>query len=129
MNEINGYLVGVRGDLYEGAVNEDGERPTEEVFYVLLEDADGNRWRSARCWTTEAHWQQTWVDGVLHVAAAELALCHARVVEKVLAEGKVDPRISTKWRLTDPMYGSLAYEQYGQANEVRREREEARMGR
>lgn len=130
MENIRGYLVGVRSDLYEGAMTEDGERPTEESFYVLIEDAEeGHRWRSNRVWTTEAYWQRTYVDGCWHIAAEELARCHARVVEKVLAEGKVNPRNSMKWRQTDPVYGSKAYVDYGQADEVMWERKEAEMGR
>lgn len=124
------YHVGVMSRLYEGALTEDGERGTEEVFHVLIEDVEeGHRWLSKKCWTTEAHWQRTYVDGRWHGAAEDLALRHASIVERVLAEGKVDPRKSPKWSRTSPCYGSKAYEAYGQAEEVMWEKKEAEMGR
>jgi len=44
------FHVSVRSDLYEGEMTEDGERRTEESFYIIVEDLDGQTPRSCRCW-------------------------------------------------------------------------------
>jgi hypothetical protein len=79
--------------------------------YVVAEDADGNR---RRLHVATRRWQ----DEALAPAEKLAAALNAR-----LARGKLPVRFDA-WREARPCYGSRAYEAYGAADDIERERNE-----
>lgn len=110
------WEAAVASDVFEGPINEDGERPECLVYYVVLTDERGNRYSSARTWCSMHRNQRA--------EAERGAEQHLRRVRAALAKGAT-PVNNYKWERTRPMYGSEAYEAYGQAEEVALEKKEA----
>lgn len=106
-------------DLKKYGVTEDGEDYIGDCYYVGLEDKYGNRWRHSY-----AH------DGVIVVSDEDgIGFCDnrerarddcRRFIDKIQCAGEVDLQY---WIEDRPVYGSLAYEQYGQDDDIAWERE------
>lgn len=108
--------IGVVSDIYEAGRTEDGEAFTAEVYRVVAEDRDGNRWvhqsRFAGCKVIfhEEEGYNAFRDIRPQALAAAEALC-----AKVKAARAINLQY---WSEDRPAYGSKAYEAYGQANDV-----------
>ena len=89
----------VRSSVYEGVVNEDGERGDSLAFYVVVEGENGERFASHRTFTTEAFRRDD------AEARAERFLL---TVADALRKG-ADPSRSSKWHRIEAMYGSAAW--------------------
>jgi hypothetical protein len=101
MNSLsNGYGAEVSSRLVDGGFSEDGEQVYNELFHLWVINDIGDRWESYRTFET--------------LAEAEAYL--PRVTAAL--EAGADPRESTKWFLTHPVYASEAYVTYGEAEEV-----------
>lgn len=98
----------INSDVFEGAVNEDGETPDELNFYVICENHRGDRFRSHASFATSD------MDKEIAERKVQALL---RQVNMALHMG-ADPSISPKWSRTRPCYASEAYAKYGQAEEV-----------
>jgi hypothetical protein len=102
----------VGSDLYLAGRTEDGQDFTAELYYVMAEDASGNRWRHETNFPgADAQRDE---DGYWHFGDVREAA--QRAAEQLLARieragGQLD---LTHWREARPAYGSAAYVQYGQ---------------
>jgi len=103
----------VVSDLYVAGRREDGTDFIAEQYYVVAEDARGNRWSHNAVFNgcrvecdDEDYYQQYFID------IREEA--HARA-DKLLARIRIAPSIDMEcWEAIRPAYGSLAYQEYGQ---------------
>jgi hypothetical protein len=96
-------------DLVEGPMNEDGERPILEVYYVTVTNERGDRYASKKSSRDQAE-----IEKLLGQ------------VEKGFAAG-LSPVNSAKWYRSRPVYGSEAYVAYGAAEEVAAEKKADEM--
>jgi hypothetical protein len=94
----------VQSRVYEGRINEDGERPDQLVYYVVCENDRGERFASHLSFRTEGP-GDLWMRPE---EAERLATSLCAKVTAALAKGS-DPSTSSKWGRTDPCYGSEAY--------------------
>lgn len=102
---------GVASDLYLAGRTEDGHDFTAELYYVVAEDARGNRWRHETNFPgADAQRDE---DGFWHFGdVRETAQKRAeRLLARVERVGQINP---AHWRDMRPAYGSAAYVQYGQ---------------
>jgi len=119
---IEQFDIGIAPELYVAGHKDDGDIYTAARYVLVLEDSLGNRWRHPKHFNgcvpqeyddEEGHgiwFEDTRVEA--H-AAAERLLARIRVA------GQVD---LDNWIESDPAYGSVAYQQYGEADQVARER-------
>ena len=95
------WVVAVAVEYVHGPLNEDGERPVLDNYYCVAENARGDRYRTVFGWTTE-----------------EEALRFAERANWWVAHKGASPKGSDKWHATHPRYGSTAYQDYGQYEEL-----------
>jgi hypothetical protein len=107
----------VCSDLYVAGRTEDGEDYTAEVYFVVAEDARGNRWRHHASFPgagtpeyDEEGFGPYFAD-VRESAKAEADKLLARIVA---AGGRID---LAHWSEDRPAYGSAAYQAYGAFND------------
>lgn len=117
MKTMTSWEVYVRSDVYAGAVNEDGETPDQLCFYIICENAFGDRYRSKMSFTTEDFGDFRMVGARKYFAAEWKAEQFLLTVQDGIKKGG-DPVTSAKWFRTNPNYNSEAYAAYGQAAEV-----------
>ena len=98
------WIAFVQSRVYEGKINEDGERPDQLVFYVVCENPRGERFASHLSFRTEGP-GDLWMHSE---EAKRLAHSLCTKVTAALVKG-ADPSTSNKWSPTDPCYGSEAY--------------------
>ena len=106
--------VFMMSELKSYGYTEDGEEFIGEVFYVIVESDRGDRWTHNR-----------WYDGV-EVSSSEYGTCfqdtrewaHLRcesLIDAITTVGWVD---LDNWSESRPAYGSQAYLDYGQADDL-----------
>jgi hypothetical protein len=108
-------IFGVESDLYVAGRTEDGCDYTAELYFVVAEDDNGNRWRHrdtfAGCRVMDdEEGERHFVDvrASAEASAQRLALASERAASTIdLAE----------WVELRPVYGSAAYVAYGQFND------------
>lgn len=104
----------IASDLYQAGITEDGERFTAETYYILATDESGNRWshftRFNGC-MVEHHEDGTCFHDVRESAKAKAA----KLLSRIEAAGLIN---SDYWSEARPMYGSDAYQAYGQADDL-----------
>jgi hypothetical protein len=117
---IEGMQVYFTSDLKDYGYTEDGEKFIGEVFSVFVENQRGDRWVHALRFdgVKKEHWE----EGIAYLDDRSKArsMC-ALMVERIQMAGKIDLRF---WSETRCAYGSVAYLDYGMAEEVALERME-----
>lgn len=116
-----GLTVAVDSELFEAGLTEDGEAFVGERYVVVAEDELGNRWRHHKAFSGVEV-----VDCVDHsffkdVRPAARDQAYA-LVDRIVAAGEID---LDRWSESRPAYGSTAYLQYGQDDEIAWERAQA----
>jgi hypothetical protein len=115
-------IFGVESDLYVAGRTEDGENYTAEMFFVVAEDDNGNRWRhpetfaGCRAMFDE---ENDWPYFVDVRAAAQASAQRLLATERAAASVDL-----TQWYELPPVYGSPAYQAYGQFNDWAEEQTE-----
>ena len=116
------FFFDVASDLYLAGKTEDGRDFHAELYYVVAEDADGNRWRHETSFRgadpvrhDDGFWQFGDVRASAQAAAERLVLAIQR------KGGAID---LAHWREMRPAYGSAAYVQYGQSDDWAEEQAE-----
>jgi hypothetical protein len=109
--KISELAICVASDVYEAGRTDDGQSYTAELFYVMAEDGDGNRWRHA----VDFHGCNISYDseGLPHFedVRANANIRAATLLNKLIVDGgKLD---MMRWNAIRPVYGSSAYQQYG----------------
>jgi hypothetical protein len=103
-------------DLYVAGRTEEGREYTAEVYFVMAEDEQGNRW------THYAHFPGCEVgtdDEGLPFFSDVRDVAKARaghLLDRILESGGA--MNLSHWRDTSPAYGSAAYIAYGQADDL-----------
>ena len=117
---IAGMEVYYASDLKDYGYTEDGERFVGEVFYVEVENKRGDRWRHHQLFdgVRKEHWE----EGVAYVDDRPAARGRAsRLVEDILRREAIN---LDHWYQARCRYGSAAYMDYGQAEDLALERME-----
>jgi hypothetical protein len=117
---LDNLEVGVTSYLHQFGHTDDGVPFIGEVYHLLAEDADGNRWSHSAKFPgvgvlTDEFGQQYFSD-IRDQATARAEALLARVI----ARGTIDLYY---WEMSRPAYGSKAYEKYGQEDDVMWEKE------
>lgn len=123
--KITDLTFSVASDVYEAGRTEDGQPYTAELYYVMAEDGGGNRWGHI------ADFRGCIVicdsEGI---ARFEDVRTNARsrattLLNKIVADGgKLD---MMRWNIIRPVYGSIAYQQYGSYDDWIAEQREERI--
>jgi hypothetical protein len=121
----------VRDDLVDLGRDEDGSVIVGRSFYVVAEDAVGNRWAHDHSFLDRVRRYDAeegghfWARGEEGAAEAKAARLLARVEAYVAAGGALDV---DRWVEIDPGYGSAAYQELDAVGYfAARERHEARQ--
>ncbi len=118
--DVKGMEVYYASDLKDYGPTEDGTPFVGEVFRVYVENQRGDRWAHG------AHFHgvklQVHEEGVsyMDIRPAARAACQL-LVDRIVAAGWVD---MTYWSEARPVYGSDAYVQYGQYEDLLTEKME-----
>lgn len=108
-------------DLKDYGYTEDGEKYIGEVFYVYVANERGDRWMHETSYPGVRVYHgpegQVAFEDTRNSARAWCELFVARIREK----GKIN---LAHWSQTNPVYGSDAYIEYGQAADLAWEREQ-----
>jgi hypothetical protein len=119
---ITGMQVYWASDLKDYGYTEDGEKFIGYVYFVEVENARGDRWRLNR--TFDGVKPEQWEEGIAYVDVRDLAIarCDA-LVAAIRQTGSID---LAHWHQASCAYGSEAYMDYGQAEELAWERQSLR---
>jgi len=118
---ISKFHVGVISDLHNFGIQEDGIPFIGEVFFVLVESKDGDRYVHGKRFLgvkvkCDKYGFNCFID------AREQAQKHAeRLADAVKSCGKID---LLYWNSVRPAYGSNAYIDYGQYDDIMSEKAE-----
>jgi hypothetical protein len=119
---ISNMQVYFASDLKDYGFTEDGEPFIGEVFFVEVEDAQGNRWRHHRKFDGVRKEFNEFVGAYAYLDNRDWARQQAQKwVDVIVAAGEINPAY---WSQARPAYGSEAYMAYGQAEDVALERSE-----
>lgn len=116
--DITGMQVYFASDLKDYGRTEDGTPFIGEVFFVEVEDLRGNRWRhNARF---DGVRKEEFEEGTAYMDSRPEAReeCE-RLVARIQRAGRINRDL---WSEAPPAYGSDAYQEYGQAEELAWER-------
>jgi len=116
---VNTLQLGIASDLYLAGYTVDGDEYIAEVYFISAEDDLGNRWsnggwKGAKAGVDEETGEPYFMDAREGAKAAA-----QRLLNRMYMVGEVDFDF---WREDRPAYGSVAYVQYGQADEVAHEK-------
>lgn len=109
--KISDLTFCVASDAYEAGRTEDGRPYTAEMYYVMAEDGDGNRWRhdvDFRGCIAYNDFEGFPLFRDIRTKAKDRA---TTLLNKIVADGS-DLNM-WHWRMMRPAYGSVAYQQYG----------------
>jgi hypothetical protein len=113
----------VASDLYLAGRTEDGQDFTAELYYVVAEDASGNRWRHETGFPGADAQRDD--DGCWHFGdVREAAQAAADRLRYSFMPPQAAPFDPAHWREMRPAYGSAAYVQYGQFDDWCEEKEQ-----
>ena len=116
---IAGMEVYFASDLKSYGYTEDGEEFVGEVFFVEVEDAKGNRWRHQQKFDGVRVQISEWGAAFLDKRDWARRQCE-QLVANINKAGRIN---LDRWSQARPAYGSEAYIDYGQAEDVALERE------
>lgn len=122
--KIGELSFSIGSDAYEAGRTEDGHPYTAELFYVMVEDGDGNRWRHAvNFYGCNISYDS---EGLPHFedVRANANIRATTLLNKIIVDGgKLD---MAHWNIIRPVYGSSAYQQYGSYDDwIAEQREES----
>ena len=111
---IAGMQVYFASDLKDYGRTEDGTPFIGEVFFIEVENKRGDRWRLNRSF--DGVRKEQWEEGVVYMDArpAARAQCE-KLVDAIKRKGVIDIQ---RWYQAPCAYGSEAYMDYGQAEEL-----------
>lgn len=115
----------VDSDLYQAGHSCDGHPYTAEAYFVMAEDATGNRWRHHATFKgcTTYSGEETDGETVFTDVRVEAEAKVDRLLARIQAAGGVIDL--AHWSEARPAYGSDAYQAYGQYDDWMTERKEA----
>lgn len=115
----NTLEIGIGSNLYQAGYTEDGHPFTAECYFIVATDVDGNRWTHTHTFAgARTECDEEGMDH--HIDVREEAMGRA---EALLARIAAADEINIdRWVTADPAYGSRAYQDYGQFDQVARER-------
>lgn len=117
---IKGMQVYFASDLKDYGYTEDGEKFIGEVFFVEVENKRGDRWRHRTRF--DGVRKEQWEEGIVYMDNRPEARAQCeRMVAAIQRTGKIDTQ---HWYQSRPAYGSEAYLDYGQAEDLALERME-----
>ena len=107
--------IEVASDLYSAGFTVDGDEYIAEFYYICAEDADGNRYTIGRFNGAKKSFDDE--EGEVHFEdiRKEARATADRLFNRIKAAGVIDTQF---WREDRPVYGSKAYQQYGQADDI-----------
>lgn len=118
--ETKNLEIDVVFDLYSAGFTVDGDEYVAERYYISASDEDGNRYSiGAFCGAKKVIDE---VEGEVHFEDIRKEAREAadRLFNRICEAGVIDTRF---WHEDRPVYGSKAYSDYGQAEEVAYEKE------
>lgn len=114
------HTVGYLSDLKSYGRTEDGVPFIGEVYYVSVTNARGDRW--THCSHFDGVLVETDEEGCPHfldTRDAAVAQCE-RLVSRIRQQGSIN---MDNWTEARPIYGSSAYSEYGQDDDIFWEKE------
>lgn len=116
---IAGMEVYFASDLKDYGRTEDGTPFIGYTYFVEVEDKRGNRWRHNRYF--DGVRKELYEEGTAYLDNRPNACAHCELMVAAIKErGKIDLQY---WHRASPAYGSDAYIEYGQAEELAWERQ------
>ena len=109
-------------DLKDYGRTDDGQQFIGEVFFVGVENDRGDRWRLDRMFdgVRVEYDDESGCNYFLDTRPWARAICE-RLVAAIVRKGEID---LAHWVQSAPAYGSRAYEEYGQYEQLMREKME-----
>jgi hypothetical protein len=107
--------IAIVSDLYSAGFTVDGDEFIAETFYILAEDSLGNRWRLGGWNGAEKDVCEETGETFFVNIKDEAEKKAQRLLDRIQNAGEVDLE---NWSESRPAYGSVAYQQYGQAADV-----------
>ena len=101
-----------------GYYGEDGQRYIGEVFYLVITNKNGDRWQFGKWNGAVEEYDDSNNRWFIDVRQQVRAFAE-KMKHKIIEKGEVQ---LTYWETTHPAYGSNAYVQYGQAEQVQQEK-------
>jgi hypothetical protein len=109
--KTNELMFCIASDAYEAGHTEDGRSYTAEMYYIIAEDRDGNRWRHdvnfRGCRVSRDCEGIDRFEDTRAVASTRATILLCKINESV-----TDLNMS-HWQEVRPAYGSVAYQHYG----------------
>ena len=112
---IKNLEIAIVSDLYSAGYTVDGDEYIAEIFYISAEDFSGNRW-------SLGGWKSAKPEACEETG--EVYFCNIKNEAEALAQSLLN-RIQKagavdldRWNKDRPAYGSVAYQQYGQKEQV-----------
>ena len=110
--ETKNLEIDVVSDLYSAGFTIDGDEYVAERYFIVAQDSAGNRWSlGCFCGAEKVQEGEAFFKDIREEARASADRLLARINDK----GVIDTQF---WREDRPVYGSKAYVQYGQAEDV-----------
>ena len=115
---ITGMDVYYASDLKKYGFIDDGTPFIGEVFYIEIENDNGDRWRLNHTFDGAAVIHYDEGNRFDDIRPQAISKCK-RLIKRIKEAGKINLQ---EWHQSSPAYGSNAYVSYGQADDLWRER-------
>lgn len=118
---VDFHEVAVVSELYQAGYRDDGQPFIAEYYFLQVTQANGDRYDHEATFTgARKEFSEEGEPFFIDTRAAALRSA-LRLRRRIRRAGCIDPSL---WSLGRPVYGSKAYQQYGQQDDLAREREE-----
>ena len=111
--ETKNLEIDVVSDLYSAGFTIDGDEYVAERYFIVAQDSAGNRWSLGCFCGAEKVLQEG--EAFFKDIREEARASADRLLARINDKGVIDTQF---WREDRPVYGSKAYVQYGQAEDV-----------
>lgn len=105
----------VASDMVNAGLQDDGTPYISETFYVMLEDAHGNRYKHYHLFPATVVTKDEDGETLFISDKKQAEERAAQLLSRIKSRGKINMNF---WRQGRPVYGSAAYIEYGQSNDL-----------
>jgi len=111
----NNLNIKVASNLYSAGFTVDGDEYIAYRYHICAEDADGNRYTIGGFNGAKKSFDDE--EGEVHFedTRKEAYATARKLLDRIKKAGVIDTQF---WREDRPVYGSKAYQQYGQADDI-----------
>ena len=119
----------IASDLFQYGVEEDGRPFIGEFYYIQATDVNGNRWNHYHRFHGVSVSEVEVDEGEMRTIFRDVRVDAVRAADHLLRRIKEQGMIDIAyWEETRPAYGSAAYQDYGQFNDLMQEYNDRMQG-